>query len=92
MSGVINRLELFLERPLQWIVCLLHQNELPFCHLFDAIDGKTTSYRLNTTFAGEIALQIKEKVHQLRPVAFQTIPSDILQMSPEVIKDVSTDQ
>ena len=32
----------FFERSLQWIVCSLHLNELPFRHLFDAIDGRTT--------------------------------------------------
>ena len=31
-------------------------------------------------------------MHQLQPVAFLGIPSDIPQMSPEVIKDLSTDQ
>ena len=86
VSGVIKRLELFLERPLQWIVCFLHLYELPFRRLFDAIDGKTTG---PTIFAGEIGPQIKEKVHQLRPVAFQAIPSDIPQVSPKVIKDLA---
>ena len=89
VSGVIKRFELFLKRPLQWIVCLLHLNEQPFRHLFDAFDGKTTG---PTTFAGEIGKRIKKKVHQLRPVAFQAIPSGIPHMSPKVIIDLSTDQ
>ena len=42
VSGVLKHLDIFLERPLQSIVCLLHLNKLPFRHLFDAIDGKTT--------------------------------------------------
>ena len=42
VSVVLKRLELFLEKPHQWIICLLHLNELPFPFLFDAIDGKTT--------------------------------------------------
>ena len=71
------------------MVCLLHLNELPFRLLFDAINGKATG---PTTFVGETGTQIKERVHQLRPVAFQTTPSDKPQMSPEVIQDLSIDQ
>ena len=89
VSGVIKRLELFLERPLQCIVCLLHLNELLFRHLFDAIDGKTTG---PATFAGEIGKQIKNKVHQLQLVSFQAVSSDIPQFSSQVVNDLSTDQ
>ena len=74
VSDVIKRLELFLERPLQWIVCLLHLNKLPFHHLFDATEEKTTG---PATFAGEIGKQIKKKLHQLQLVTFQAVPSDI---------------
>ena len=89
VSGVVKRGELFLERPLQWIVCLLHLNEFPFHHLFDAIDEKTTG---PATFAGEIRKQIKHKVHQLQLVTFQAVPSDIPQISSQVVNDLSTDQ
>ena len=89
VSGVIKRLELFLERPLQWIVCLLHLNELPFCHLFDAIDGKITG---PATFAGEIGKQNKNKVLQLQLITFQAVSSDIPQFSSQVVNDLSTDQ
>ena len=89
VSGVKKRLELFLERPLQWIVCLLHLNELPFRHLFDAIDGKTTG---PATFAGEIGKQMKNKVHQLQLVTFQAVFSDIPQLSSQAVNDLSTDQ
>ena len=61
-------LNFFLERPLDSIVCLLHLNELLFCHLFDAIDGGTTG---PTMFASEIGKQIKKNFHQLLPVTFQ---------------------
>ena len=33
-NGVIVSLEKHLKKPLQWFVCLLHTNELPFRHLF----------------------------------------------------------
>ena len=35
-------LEEHLQRPLQWVICLLHFNELPFKHLFQTIDGRAT--------------------------------------------------
>ena len=37
-SGVIFRMENYLERPLQQ---LLHLNEFPLRHLFYAVDGRT---------------------------------------------------
>ena len=40
--GVIRRLEVSVQRPLQWLVCLLHSNELPLRHLFLHLDGATT--------------------------------------------------
>ena len=57
LSGVIMRLELFLERPFQWIVCLLHLKIFIFCHLFDAIDRKT---RAPATFSSEIRKKYKK--------------------------------
>lgn len=41
-GGVIRLLERRLDKPLQWIICLLHMNELPFRHLFQHIDGSTS--------------------------------------------------
>lgn len=50
-NGVIRNLELKLGRPLQWFICLLHFNELPFRHLFESVDGDTTG---PTSFSGQI--------------------------------------
>lgn len=41
-NGIIRRIELHLGKPLQWAICLLHFNELPFRHLFQYLDGKST--------------------------------------------------
>lgn len=41
-TGIIRSFEVALGRPLQWIICLLHANELPFRHLFIALDGSTS--------------------------------------------------
>lgn len=41
-GGVIRMLEKRLDRPLQWIICLLHINDLLFRHLFQQINGSTS--------------------------------------------------
>lgn len=43
MIGALRQMELYLNRPLQWLICQLHtnDNELPFCHLFQKLDRKT---------------------------------------------------
>src|SRR6201990_2551956 len=41
-NGIITLLELHLKRPLQWLICMLHFNELPLRKLFSVVDGKTT--------------------------------------------------
>ena len=42
VNGVIRRIELSLQRPLQWFICLLHTNELPLRKYFEVLDGETT--------------------------------------------------
>ena len=41
-NGIVRMIEKRLDRPLQWIICLLRTNELPFRHLFHHIDGSTS--------------------------------------------------
>ncbi|GBM61889.1 hypothetical protein AVEN_239154-1 [Araneus ventricosus] len=43
-NGVIRRLELKLQKPIQWIICLLHFNELPLRHLFECKSSDPSSY------------------------------------------------
>ena len=50
-GGVIRRVELELDRPLQWLVCLLHLTKLPLREMFKNIDGITTGSR---TYQGEM--------------------------------------
>jgi len=42
-NGILRRFEIALGRPLHWFVCLLHFNELPFRHLFNALEKSSTS-------------------------------------------------
>ncbi|GBO25928.1 hypothetical protein AVEN_270415-1 [Araneus ventricosus] len=37
---VIFNIKLKIQLPLQWFICLLHFNELPFKHLFEYLDGQ----------------------------------------------------
>ncbi|GBM25593.1 hypothetical protein AVEN_181709-1 [Araneus ventricosus] len=43
-NGGIRRHELKLHRPTQWIICLLHFNELPLRHLFERKSSGPSSY------------------------------------------------
>ncbi|GBM26343.1 hypothetical protein AVEN_239346-1 [Araneus ventricosus] len=54
-NGVINRIENNVGRPLQCSICLLHCNELPFCHIFQHIDGQTAGTKC---FSGPIGQQL----------------------------------
>ena len=70
-SGVIRRLELSLDRPLQWMICMLHLNELPFSrHLFEEIDRPTTGPK---SFTGEIGKELNSDLRQLPISKFQTM-------------------
>lgn len=42
INGVIWIFKNSLGKPLQWIICLLHLNELPLRHPFNKLDGDTT--------------------------------------------------
>ena len=54
-NGCIRNLEELLHRPLQWVVCLLHTNELPLRHVFATLDGATSG---PDAFAGPIGKKI----------------------------------
>lgn len=41
-GGIIRLIEVEMNRPLQWLICELHLNELPFKALFAALDGETS--------------------------------------------------
>lgn len=42
-NGVLRLFEKQLNRPLHWFICLLHFNELPFRHLYAALEKTVTS-------------------------------------------------
>ena len=69
-GGVIKLIETELDRPMQWLVCQLHLNELPFKHVFELIDGKTSG---PGSFKGEIGKKITEGLTNLEVVPFKKI-------------------
>ena len=84
-GGVITKLEIKLQRPLQWSICLLHMNELPLRALVKSLDGETTGPK---GFVGPLGKQLS-KAETLPIVDFQPIPSEDLCVKPA---ELSTDQ
>jgi hypothetical protein len=84
-NGVIRLLEVEFNKPLQWLICQLHANELPLRHLVNHLDGPTSGPR---AFSGPIGKGLL-KCEQLPVVCFDKIESDF----PTVTStDLSTDQ
>lgn len=54
-NGVNGELDKHIGRPLQWFICLLHANELSFCHLMKQYNGETTE---PSEFSGEIGKKL----------------------------------
>lgn len=84
-GGVITLLEQRLQRPLQWLICQLHANELPLRHLINHLDGNTCG---PGAFAGPIGKQLIN-CENMDVVCFEAIDADI----PVILKtDLSTEQ
>jgi hypothetical protein len=84
-KGVIRLMEEELGKPLQWLVCQLHGNELPLRHLFEHLDCSTTGPR---AFSGAIGKALSTCQH-MPVVAFKKIGADL---SIADLDSLSTDQ
>ena len=72
-GGIIRLLEKKLGKPLQWLPCQLHANELPLRHLMKHLDGPTTGPQ---GFAGVIGSALTRC--ELLPVCpFNPISSEL---------------
>lgn len=87
-GGVIRKLEEKLGRPMQWVVCQLHCNELPLRHLLEKLDGKTSGPH---GFVGPLGKSLAD-CHTLDPVDFQPIECELDGLFPDTITDLSSDQ
>uniref|UniRef100_A0A6P7F0G4 Uncharacterized protein LOC114324720 n=1 Tax=Diabrotica virgifera virgifera TaxID=50390 RepID=A0A6P7F0G4_DIAVI len=86
-GGVIRLLEIKFQRPLQWLICQLHANELTLRHLFQHLDGTTSGPK---GFIGPIGKAVTNC--EVLPV----VPFDAIQCAlPNITKstqELSTDQ
>ena len=88
--GCIASLEPLLQRPLQWVICLLHCNELPLWHVFKALDGTTKS---PDSFAGVIGSHLNGIVSDWEVANFKPICNQNFALVPSsVIDELSADQ
>lgn len=63
-AGILRLLEVRLQKPLHWFVCLLHFNELPFRHLFAKIDSSVSTGPKSATGAITKAIvEVNNPVH-----------------------------
>ncbi|KAE8741305.1 hypothetical protein FOCC_FOCC013159 [Frankliniella occidentalis] len=85
LGGIITLLENHLNRSVQWMVCLLHFNELPLRHLIIDLDGNTTGPK---AFSGPIGKQLKA-CENMPVVHFTVIEADFPSVDANVL---STDQ
>ncbi|ESN99374.1 hypothetical protein HELRODRAFT_162916 [Helobdella robusta] len=84
-NGVIDLLQKHLKRPLQWFVCLLHANELPFRHLFSSLEGTTTG---SNSFSGSIGKRL-DNCLDFKVEAFEPFPTELLGLNTDLL---SSDQ
>jgi hypothetical protein len=84
-GGIIRLIEIKLGKPLQWLPCQLHANELPLRHLMKHLDGGTSGPK---QFSGPIGSALTNC--ELQPVCkFEAISCEL----PEVtMQNLSNDQ
>ena len=89
-NGFIQNLKELLNKPLQWVICLLHTNELPLRHIFIHLDGTTNS---PATFKGPIGKKLSGVASDWPIAQFKSIPNPhFLEVPPQVLDDLSRDQ
>ena len=88
---MIAHTERDLERPLLWLICQLHGNELGLRHYFDQCDGGFGTSGLYS-FKGPIGQRCKEDLHLLETVPFEKIETSLGDLEDKVWKDLSCDQ
>ena len=90
MKGCIPYLEKLLGHPVEWNVCLLHANELPFRAEFAHYDGKTSG---PSSFQGPLGKELQGDVTMREPVRFVRIKNDSFpRLTDEVVADLSHNQ
>lgn len=87
-GGVIRHIELQLNKPFQWLICLLHANELPLRHLFKSLDGATFGPKVYSGPIGSSLLNCEKNP----VISFSTIKGNLPIILKEVVTQLSNDQ
>ena len=72
---------------MQWLVCQLHLNELPFKHVFELIDGKTSG---PGSFKGVFIKKITEDFTNLAVVPFKKINGSFHLIPDNIFSELSS--
>ena len=89
-NGAIRNLEELCKKSVQWSICLLHCNELPLRHLFQTLDGTTSS---PDSFSGPVGKSLKGCVSEWGIAEFVAISSpDLPILSEDLVDSLSSDQ
>ena len=89
-KGFVASLETLIGRPLQWVICLLHLNELPLRHVFQNLDGVTSG---SDSFTGLIGRQLNGAFSEGKVLKFKSIPNPKFPViSNSLMDDLSSDQ
>jgi hypothetical protein len=91
LTGAIAEVERNLGKPLQWLICLKHFNELPFRHIFDELDGGFGTSGPNS-FKGELGKEVAGDIHLRDVVTFEPIESSLEDIPEDIFKGLSRDQ
>lgn len=86
-NGVITLLEKEARKPLQWLICLFHGNELPLRHLHKFLDGKTAGPK---SYSGNIGKAL-ENCEKQTVIDFQRIEGNLPDQL-RALSDLSSDQ
>lgn len=79
-NGIVRRFEEFLGRPVQWIVCILHLNELIFHRVFAFLDNSSCSpFGYSSDLGHQLLI-----CETLKPVKFDPIKLDIHQLPTNI--------
>ncbi|GBM38131.1 hypothetical protein AVEN_1525-1 [Araneus ventricosus] len=85
-NGAIRNIELKIQRRLQWFICLLQFNELPFKHLFEYLNGETTG---PASFFGKMGKQLTN-CDKLPIINFEAIELDEININKTDLSNNST--
>ena len=89
--GAFASLEKKLWRRLLWILCMLHLNELPWRHIFVALDGPTSSHNTFLGVIGKILPNVEDLEWSAKVEKVQLGPG-LPELPEDVAADLSSDQ